>query len=750
LDTTAAGSLHSWSSRATPEDLHEGPRAADLGGWEAVAAVADGLASNPYFVYLIDIAGKADGTAAGDILTELDQAVLRGVAEHTRHSSYVSAITRLLTYPSLIARLGRPLEHALQRRSEAGANPGADVSTAATGATALQAWLHLCTSTTFKEHRILAFLTDLPDAVGDLPSPMARALPRIAGLAHEHFGDDDLIALLHQLADIPEAEADAGFELALADLRRALSAGSQSAFMQSAAQARSGFAAVEAADEARHDAHAYGAALDAIIAFGRTDPAALRDATSRLEAAVSQHSAWLSGNYVPTWTWTRTQAEVSWLQLSAVLASAADTLHEICWYHPSQAVAALLDAYKAARSFTSSAVSSAPTGVELLILPAIEGAFVRDAYRLALLDRALAHDPAFSGDVAAQQLHAAVHTALSSTPTAGHPPSLPAEGDDGLGKELSRLTAVLHLLGPTAAADLAAEVPLPLLERLDAALWNNEVARSATGGIKADRKLRWLVQELEGSPDWPIAGGPFTILLQQTILYLVSRYDIGAAMGGARTAFLRNPEPGSVLERELQQDYYDWLSQGPLYGAVAAEVSDRSHGRVDILVRIGNVSFSVECKRELKDASAGGLRAYLGQAAVYTNTSAALGILLVLDLTTPQTGAPDLFSSIWVEQVQREREKEPRHIVVARLPGNAPAPSATRTPAVPALGIRHWRPGLKGKTSARSRPSKRPMDRRGRVPNPSGPGTRPISSVGKFSRQALGIRRHLRCPSRRG
>jgi len=156
-------------------------------------------------------------------------------------------------------------------------------------------------------------------------------------------------------------------------------------------------------------------------------------------------------------------------------------------------------------------------------------------------------------------------------------------------------------------------------------------------------------------------------------------------MGGARTAFLRNPGPGSVLERELQQDYYDWLSQGPLYGAVAAEVSDRSHGRVDILVRIGNVSFSVECKRELKDASADGLRAYLGQAAVYTNTSAALGILLVLDLTTPPTGAPDLFSSIWVEQVQREREEEPRHIVVARLPGNAPAPSATRTPAFPAL-----------------------------------------------------------------
>jgi hypothetical protein len=54
------------------------------------------------------------------------------------------------------------------------------------------------------------------------------------------------------------------------------------------------------------------------------------------------------------------------------------------------------------------------------------------------------------------------------------------------------------------------------------------------------------------------------------------------------------------------------------------------------------MSFSVECKRELKDASVSGLRAYLGRAAVYTNTSATVGILLVLGLTSLRTGASDL------------------------------------------------------------------------------------------------------------
>jgi hypothetical protein len=32
---------------------------------------------------------------------------------------------------------------------------------------------------------------------------MAQALPRVAGLAHEHFGDDGLLVLLHRLAGIP-------------------------------------------------------------------------------------------------------------------------------------------------------------------------------------------------------------------------------------------------------------------------------------------------------------------------------------------------------------------------------------------------------------------------------------------------------------------------------------------------------------------------------------------------------------------
>ena len=680
MDTAVEASLQAWAQNATSEELRAGPRAEQLGTRIAVGAAADQIAASPLFAYLVDLAGNDDSAADDEPRGRMDQAVLRGFAEHDRYSSFASAVARLLTYPDLARRLGRPLERALQQRAEAGTDTNAGPAASAIGATALEAWLYLCSIRTISEHRLLAFLADLPDLITNIPAQMTSRLPRITGLAHEQFGDDSLLGVLQQLADVPEAEGDAAFELALADLRSALNAEDQESFIRAAAQARNGFAAVEATDEARHDAQAYAAALDAIAAFGRSDPALLREAVSRLDTAVSQHHAWLSGGYRPPWTWTRTRAETAWLQLSASLSAAADMLHADCWYHPSQAVAVLRDAYIAGRSFTARA-GAGPHGIEVLIQPPIEGAFIRDASRLALLDHALASDPAFTADEAARRLHASVHATLGALEMSR--PRWPGnEAGDGLGKADSRLLAVLTHFSIEDAETLAARLPLPLQEHIDSLLWNETIARTETGHYKIDRKLRELHQELAASPDWNgPAAGPFKILLQQTILYLASRYNIGTAMGGSRTAFLRATGSSTPLEQHLQQDYYEWLSQGPIYNIIHVEPINRGRGRADILVKFRNVSFCVECKRELDDASRDGLRAYLGQAAVYTDTDAALGILLALDLTTPHTGAPDLFSSVWVEQIQRKHEQHPRHFVVCRLPGRKRDPSATAAPS---------------------------------------------------------------------
>jgi hypothetical protein len=680
INEQITAAMQTWAQHADAAQLAAGPHPADLGGLATVADAAADLALSPWLVYLVDIAAHDIEPADDQLRRRIDRAVVDGFAHHDRVSSYASAAARLLIYPGLAHRLGRALEVALLARAEQATSPTADSASAAVGATAAEAVLHLSTTGTLRPHRLLAYLTDLADTIGTMPAELCVRLPRMVGIAHEHFADDDLLTILEQLLTIPDAEPDAVFELALASLRRALNANDLAALMPALVEARDGFAATEAGAEARHDARAYGAAIDAIVAFDRSDQGPFHDAVARLDAAVTQHHAWLSGMHSPPWRWARGQAEAAWLQLSTSMVAAAQSGRDACWYHPQRAIAGLLDAYQAARTFTAwTARTGEVCGVEVLIRPAVESAFLRDANRLALLDHALASDAAFSDDGAAQDLHEAVHRALNRG--SAQPVASKEDGGDA-GKVLARLPAILTRLGVRDAADIAVQLHPDLLGRLETLLWNEEVASSATGNVKLDRLYEKLTNELSSSSDWihEIAG-PFKILLRQTLLYLDSRFDIGATMSGERTAFLRvKPDADPAKERPLHQDYYEWLTQGPIHNAVFAEVIDRGGGRADIVVRFANASFCVECKRELRDASPEALRAYAGQPSAYTATDAAFGILLVLDLTGHPTGAPDLFSSVWIEPVQRAPEEQPRQIIVARLPGNRPAPSATAAP----------------------------------------------------------------------
>ena len=142
---------------------------------------------------------------------------------------------------------------------------------------------------------------------------------------------------------------------------------------------------------------------------------------------------------------------------------------------------------------------SVPQGIDLLIQPAVEGAFVRDAHLLALLDRALVQDPTFSGDEAVRELHTAVHAAIDAI-TGPEPPVSSAEGGDGLGKELSRLPAVLRHSNDRNIGKLIRQLPPPVLETLESVLWDNEVAQVVSGNIKVERKLDELLRELATSP----------------------------------------------------------------------------------------------------------------------------------------------------------------------------------------------------------------------------------------------------------
>jgi hypothetical protein len=182
---------------------------------------------------------------------------------------------------------------------------------------------------------------------------------------------------------------------------------------------------------------------------------------------------------------------------------------------------------------------------------------------------------------------------------------------------------VLHHFGIENAAELVADVPARLQQAIESILWNSKIAEAETGNIKVETKLSELQRQLAASRDWNGASaGPFQILLQQTMLFLVSRHNIGATMGGERTAYLRAAtNSAAALEKPFHQDYKEWINQGPLCNVAYAETIDRGRGRADVLVKFRNASFCVGCKRETTDASRDGLRSYAGRAAVYTETT---------------------------------------------------------------------------------------------------------------------------------
>jgi len=159
-------------------------------------------------------------------------------------------------------------------------------------------------------------------------------------------------------------------------------------------------------------------------------------------------------------------------------------------------------------------------------------------------------------------------------------------------------------------------------------------------------------------------------VISATIRYVARRLD-------APTPFMRadfNEE--TIVEQHLADDYEDWLYGLPLArGSVSIEVRRIGGGRVDVLIAFGTHRVVVELKRELADASRESLEAHYGaQAASYQATDYPFGLVLVLDLSTEQTGpAPHLDDLVWINKA--EAEGRDRWLVWCVVPGRRVTPS---------------------------------------------------------------------------
>ncbi len=405
--------LQEWASRASDEELDAGPGLEDLGGADAVVAEVDTMAAGPQLPYLLTALADGIDTIPAEQAAPLLAAAAQGLRQP--HSAWVlaDALDVVCTRPGLAARLGNRIVRDLATLAEDALAGDCD---AALAQPAIAGLLRLAVAGG-SPHRLLALLTEI---TGTEPADALDRLPILIGIARDHFADTDrLLDVLNALENQPDlnpaTRADASFELALADERAALQAADRTTAGEQLQRALMRFTELDRTHEARLDARAHAAAIEAVLAFADLEQNPTGDSSARqrlteaadqLDTTAAHLAAWTGRMHQLDWLSARSLTQSAWAKLVTTLNAAQAHLDQPSWYNPADALNDLLEIYLASRSIHAPANDS--TGLTALISPAVEAPFVRSQGLLHQLEQALAHDPQFTDHPDAQALYDAV------------------------------------------------------------------------------------------------------------------------------------------------------------------------------------------------------------------------------------------------------------------------------------------------------------------------------------------------------
>ncbi|WP_406337515.1 hypothetical protein OG987_42645 [Streptomyces sp. NBC_01620] len=678
--------LQEWARRASDEELDAGPRLEDFGGADAVVAEADTLAAGPQLPYLLTALAHGLDTIPADQAAPLLAAVARGLRQP--HSAWVlaDALDVVCTRPELAARLGNRIVRDLATLAEDALAGDCD---AALAQPAIAGLLRLAVAGG-SPHRLLALLTEI---TGTEAADALDRLPILIGIARDHFADTDhLLDVLNALENQPDlnpaTRADASFELALADERTALEAADRTTADEQLQRALMRFTELDRTHEARLDARAHAAAIEAVLAFAglEQNPTGnnnarqrLTDAADQLDTTAAHLAAWTGRMHQLDWLSARSLTQSAWSKLVTTLNAAQAHLDQPSWYNPADALNDLLQIYLASRSIHAPANDS--PGLTALISPAVEAPFVRSQGLLHQLEQALAHDPQFTDHPDAQTLYDAVHRRRQQS--AGET----ARQEAVPGKALEGRPALAALFRSDATG-LRDDLDPHQLDRLENLAHQLARGYTSTGNARVDTHLETLLDILKTSPAWkPSDSHYFTPLLEHFLRFLYDRFDAQANLYGERTAYLgptRKNAEGTVVswnEKNLQDDFHQHIS--PLFppGSVEREKWDVASGRADVIYtpELGS-RFVAEIKwRTTRWKTHETVeRDYLAQAANYTATGPPFALLLVGDASDHSHGYRDIEDSIWIIKHARSATEIPRLIVAGVLPTTRPTPHSLR------------------------------------------------------------------------
>lgn len=325
---TVEHALQDWATHASDAELAAGPTLDALGGPAAVLAEALDLATGPHLPYLMQALAHASETLSEPQATTLLDAIHHGLAHP--HAAWVlaDALDILFAAPAL-HHLAAATARTLADHAEAALSAQAP---AALAQPAVAGLLRLSIAGHTNPHRLLLLLTDI---TGNEPAEALERLPILLGIAHDHYQDPDLLTALTRLENqvtlSATTRADASYELALAALQRALRATDRATTEHHLRHALQRLTDLDRIHEARLDARAYAAAIEAVLAFADLEQqpssadlqARVSAAADRLDATLTQTAAWTARLHQLDWLSARAATQAAWSRLIVSLRTAA-------------------------------------------------------------------------------------------------------------------------------------------------------------------------------------------------------------------------------------------------------------------------------------------------------------------------------------------------------------------------------------------------------------------------------------------
>jgi hypothetical protein len=548
------------------------------------------------------------------------------------------------------------------------------------GGIALESAARLVLAGAASPYGLLDRLHRLPGQTPSLDDDYAIRAVRVAGAVAEHFDVPEIPRLLDKFVERDEVAEDAAYELGMLALRQALITSEADTARPLLLEARRRFSDARA-DEERPDADAFGAAIDAVLAYaaGAVVPA---EVGQRLGHAVQEIRLNLLG--LPAgWRGPRLETLSGWQSLLDTLTRAQAADEPRAWLHAGAIIRDLVAVYTAHRTLellarTENGPAPALTpGLHSLLAPRVERTLLAREGGMALLDQwleELSQDPSHDDDPAtplAREQAIALRQALIAG-SRGEPPKpdRPAAWLAGLGLSVDDSEYLEELLtsSPEAAQRMTA-----MSEAWQAQLPVDEVPIIASVYRETRRQLQ------RHCPDGYISA--FAADIDRMLLLLLRFMDLRLSetqkFGGEARVYLRRLQPGDPkpLEKELGRDMRDFLRGQGL--RVHLEVSNVGGGRVDVSWQPHDELITIELKRDWDNASwESYAEKYAGQAISYQAVGPPVSFLAVLDLTDKPEGLAAISACVEVRTFPGPSgDRHPRTLIMMRVQGNKRDPS---------------------------------------------------------------------------